>query len=134
MFLWNVCVWAICWNVCSLCSIGCVLALNKLKGNLFFNLFISTLLEVLGNILAIVFIKYFNIKKVILNNFLVIGLAYVSLLAIGSPMSELEKNGEDGGIQQSQQHASSLEIFISLFPVLVAKATHETLWNLLVEF
>lgn len=70
----------------------------------------------------------------ILSNFLVIGIAYVSLLAIGSPMNELEKTTEDGGINQSQLHASSLEIFISLFPVLVAKATHETLWNLLVEF
>lgn len=99
-----------------------MLALNKLEGNLFFNLFVSTLFEFVGNFLSIVLIKYFNIKRVILCNLTIIGISYMSLLFVSSSPGENEEG------------SSPLMVFFQLLPILISKGTHETMWNLLIEF
>ncbi|EAR91955.1 transmembrane protein, putative (macronuclear) [Tetrahymena thermophila SB210] len=117
----NIMIWGLCWSACGVSYIGCVLALNRLKGNIFFNMFISTLFELAGNIISIYCIKNFRIKNIIVNNLYIIGISYVSFLFFNT--GSFKNNEED----------TLLDIIISIFPVIVAKATHETMWNLLLE-
>lgn len=87
---------------------------------MYFNLYVSTLFEFGGNFISIFLIKSFNAKKVITINILIIGLSYASLILF--PYS-------DGPNKESD----ILAIFISLFPIIIAKVTSETMWNLLIE-
>ncbi|KAL4462384.1 hypothetical protein ABPG72_009211 [Tetrahymena utriculariae] len=119
----NILIWGLCWSVCGVSYIGCVLALNRLKGNIFFNMFVSTIFELAGNIISIYCIKNFRIKNIIVNNLYIIGISYVSFLFFNAGSLNSSENGED----------TLLDIIISIFPVIVAKATHETMWNLLLE-
>ncbi|KAL4480126.1 hypothetical protein ABPG74_020642 [Tetrahymena malaccensis] len=119
----NIMIWGLCWSACGVSYIGCVLALNRLKGNIFFNMFISTMFELAGNIISIYFIKNFRIKNIIVNNLYIIGIAYVSFLFFNTNSLNSNQSDED----------TLLDIIISIFPVIVAKATHETMWNLLLE-
>ncbi|KAL4480127.1 hypothetical protein ABPG74_020643 [Tetrahymena malaccensis] len=119
----NILIWGLCWSACGVSYIGCVLALNRLKGNIFFNMFISTMFELAGNIVSIYCIKNFRIKNIIINNLYIIGISYVSFLFFNRGSLNNNTNDED----------TLLDIIISIFPVIVAKATHETMWNLLLE-
>jgi len=66
---------------------GCYIALNSLGGNIYFNLFFSTILELNGNLSAVYFIKKnYDLKKVIINCLYIIGVAYVCCIFTGTSL------------------------------------------------
>lgn len=117
----NIMIWTLVWNAVGCSFVGCVIVLNRLKGNLYVNLMMSTVFELLGNIAAVYILKTFPLKQTIIICLYIMGIAYLICFSLDS----WTRDNSEGSI---------LKIIVSLIPVLVAKGTHEAMWNIVIEF
>jgi len=117
----NIMIWTIVWNAVGCSFVGCVIALNRLKGNLYMNMTMSTIFELFGNLAAVYIMKNFPLKQTIIVCLYIMGISYLICFSVDSWTKE---NTEE----------SYIKIAVSLIPVLVAKGTHETMWNIVIEF
>lgn len=115
----NIMIWSLVWNVVGVSFVGCVIAMNRLEGNLYLNLAVSTVFELLGNIAAVWLMSRFSLKKTIMACLYVMGFSYLLSVFLDAWTSE---------------NYPLLKTVASLLPVLVAKGTHETMWNIVIEF
>ncbi|KAL4462385.1 hypothetical protein ABPG72_009212 [Tetrahymena utriculariae] len=115
----NIMIWSLVWNVVGVSFVGCVIAMNRLEGNLYLNLAVSTVFELLGNIAAVWLMSRFSLKNTIMACLYVMGFSYILSVALDAWVSD---------------NSPILKTLASLLPVLVAKGTHETMWNIVIEF
>ncbi|KAL4480125.1 hypothetical protein ABPG74_020641 [Tetrahymena malaccensis] len=115
----NIMIWSLVWNVVGVSFVGCVIAMNRLEGNLYFNLAVSTVFELLGNIAAVWLMSRFSLKNTIMACLYVMGFSYILSVVLDAWVSD---------------NSPILKTLASLLPVLVAKGTHETMWNIVIEF
>lgn len=114
-------IWTVVWNSVGCSFVGCVIALNRLEGNLYLNLTMSTVFELLGNVAAVYLMKRFPLKKTIITCLYIMGISYLICFSLDSWTKDNEEQ-------------SMVKVIISLLPVLIAKGTHETMWNIVIEF
>ncbi|EAR98193.2 MFS transporter (macronuclear) [Tetrahymena thermophila SB210] len=120
----NFYIWTFCCVSIGINYASCYYFLNQIQGDIYVNSLFSTLFEVFASLIATFLVVTFpnNLKIISTLVFLFTGLAFVSLIFFYEPKSNLDQN------------YSYFQLFIVLFPIIIAKISFDIGWIVLISY
>ncbi|KAL4449606.1 hypothetical protein ABPG74_007429 [Tetrahymena malaccensis] len=120
----NFYIWTFCCVSIGINYATCYYFLNQIQGNIYINSLFSTLFEVVASIIATFLVVTFpnNLKTISTLVFLFTGLAFLSLVFFYESKNSLDKKD------------SYFQLFIVLFPIIIAKISFDIGWIALVSY